>query len=34
VPGCAGCLRLTIGTPEENDRLLQSLDRYEKSHLR
>ena len=33
VPGCAGCLRLTIGTPEENDRLLQSLDRYEKSHL-
>ena len=34
VPGCAGCLRLTIGTPEENDRLLQSLDRYEKSPLR
>ena len=34
VPGCAGCLRLTIGTPEENDRLLQSLDTYEKSHLR
>ena len=34
VPGCAGCLRLTIGSPEENDRLLQSLDRYEKSHLR
>ncbi len=34
VPGCAGCLRFTIGTPEENDRLLQSLDRYEKSHLR
>lgn len=21
-PGCAGCLRITIGTPEENDRLL------------
>ena len=34
VPGCAGCLRLTIGNPEENDRLLQSLDRYEKSYLR
>ena len=34
VPGCAGCLRLTIGTPEENDRLLQSFATYEKSHLR
>lgn len=34
VPGCAGCLRLTIGTPEENDRLLQSLASYEKSNLR
>ena len=33
VQGCAGCLRLTIGTPEENDRLLQSLATYEKSHL-
>ena len=34
VRGCAGCLRLTIGTPEENDRLLQSFATYEKSHLR
>ncbi len=34
VPGCAGCLRFTIGTPEENDRLLLSLADYEKSHLR
>ncbi len=34
VRGCAGCLRFTIGTPEENDKLLQSLDTYEKSHLR
>ena len=31
VPGCAGCLRITVGLPSENDRLLQSLDRYEKS---
>ena len=29
VTGCAGCLRFTVGTPEENDRLLQSLKRYE-----
>ncbi|MBQ1912411.1 MAG: histidinol-phosphate transaminase [Bacteroidales bacterium] len=34
VRGCAGCLRLTVGTPQENDRLLQSLASYEKSHLR
>jgi len=25
VPGCAGCLRLTIGTPSENDRMLELL---------
>jgi len=25
VPGCAGCLRITIGTPEENDRLIETL---------
>jgi histidinol-phosphate aminotransferase len=23
VPGCEGCLRITIGTPQENDRLLE-----------
>jgi histidinol-phosphate aminotransferase len=35
VPGCKDCLRITVGLPEENDRLLKSLDRYEKeSHLR
>ena len=28
-PLCAGCLRLTVGTPRENDTLLQSLARYE-----
>lgn len=25
VRGCAGCLRITIGTPEENDRLIEKL---------
>ena len=35
VPGCKDCLRITVGLPEENDRLLQSLERYEKeSHIR
>ena len=29
VKGCAGCLRLTVGTPAENDQLLQSLACYE-----
>jgi histidinol-phosphate aminotransferase len=28
VPGCAGCLRLTVGLPAENDALLQALDTY------
>jgi histidinol-phosphate aminotransferase len=28
---CEGCLRITIGTPEENVKLLESLERYEKS---
>ncbi|GAA4297783.1 histidinol-phosphate transaminase [Nibribacter koreensis] len=27
-PGCANCLRITIGTPEENDHLLDSLKAY------
>lgn len=27
-PGCAQCLRITIGTPEENDRLLIQLNAY------
>ena len=25
LPGCAGCLRLTVGLPKENDALLQAL---------
>jgi len=34
VPGCRDCLRITVGLPEENDKLLESLERYEKeSHL-
>ena len=28
VPGCAGCLRLTIGLPHENDSLLNALTQY------
>ena len=28
---CEGCLRITIGTPEENAKLLESLKKYEKS---
>ena len=28
VPGCAGCLRLTVGLPEENDALLRAFDNY------
>lgn len=26
VPGCKGCLRITVGTPEQNDTLLKLLD--------
>ena len=29
VTGCAGCLRFTVGTPAENDKLLKSLASYE-----
>ena len=28
VPGCEGCLRLTVGLPSENDALLNALDTY------
>ena len=28
VPGCEGCLRLTVGLPAENDDLLNALDQY------
>lgn len=30
VPGCKGCLRITVGTPEENTNLLNALNGYEK----
>ncbi|MCR5351525.1 MAG: histidinol-phosphate transaminase [Bacteroidales bacterium] len=33
VPLCAGCLRITIGLPSENDRLLQSFEAYEKGDI-
>lgn len=33
VPGCEGCLRVTIGLPEENEKLLSSLADYEKGSL-
>ena len=29
-PGCEGTLRITIGTPEENDRLIAEMSAYEK----
>ena len=28
VPGCEGCLRLTVGLPHENEALLNALERY------
>ena len=31
---CAGCLRITVGTPEENVLLLKSLENYEKGDIR
>ena len=34
VRGCEGCLRITIGLPEENERLLESIAEYEKSVVR
>lgn len=34
IVGCAGCLRITIGLPEENDKLLKSLSDYEKGNIR
>ena len=34
VKGCEGCLRLTVGQPEENDKLIKSLKRYEESTIR
>ena len=34
VEGCSGCLRITVGLPEENEKLLKSLDDYEKGDIR
>ena len=34
VKGCEGCLRITIGTPTENEALLKSISEYEKSIIR
>ncbi|MBP5337202.1 MAG: histidinol-phosphate transaminase [Bacteroidales bacterium] len=33
VNGCTGCLRITIGLTSENDKLLQSLQAYEKGDI-
>ena len=33
VPLCAGCLRITIGLKSENDKLLESLQAYEKGDI-
>lgn len=34
VKGCEGCLRMTVGLPEENQKLIKSLKRYEESIVR
>ena len=34
VKGCEGCLRVTVGLPEENEKLIKSLKRYEESTIR
>lgn len=33
VKGCEGCLRITIGLEDENEKLLKSLERYEKESI-
>ena len=33
VPQCAGCLRITVGLPSENDKLLKSFEAYEKGNI-
>ena len=30
VPGCRGCLRITVGLPEENDSIIKAISEYEK----
>ena len=34
VKGCEGCLRMTVGLPDENEKLIKSLKRYEESTVR
>ena len=34
VAGCAGCVRITIGLPEENEKMIKSLEDYEKGNIR
>lgn len=34
VKGCEGCLRITVGTPEENIKMLKAVESYEKGNLR
>jgi len=34
VTGCKDCLRITIGLPQENDRMLKSISDYEESNIR
>lgn len=34
VRGCEGCLRITVGLKEENEKLIKSLKRYEESIVR
>lgn len=31
IKGCEGCLRITVGMPHENEKLIQSLKKYEES---
>lgn len=28
VPGCAGCLRITVGRPDENARMLETVKNF------
>lgn len=34
VPGCKDCLRITVGLPDENEKMLKSLSDYEKGNIR
>lgn len=34
VKGCEGCLRITVGTPDENVKLLEAVEAYEKGDIR